>query len=214
MKDESDLDDILDTVFEINPGQRPYDIRAWQLRNEIKQLVEFVKKEKPECILEIGTAKGGTLYIFSRYLDSMNTILSVDLPGGNVDFEKRYGFEYNGQKEKIFREFAPSKKMKFVRGSSQQDGSFTKVSEMTDNIDFLFIDGDHSYKGVKSDFEMYSKLVSEGGIIALHDIIDHPDNQYDVPQFWKKIKNDYETKEIISNEKQTSGGIGVIKYNT
>jgi len=36
-------------------------------------------------------------------------------------------------------------------------------------IDFLFIDGDHSYEGVKSDFELYSNLLSPKGIIVLHD---------------------------------------------
>jgi hypothetical protein len=36
-------------------------------------------------------------------------------------------------------------------------------------IDFLFIDGDHSYEGVKTDFELYSKLLSDQGIIAIHD---------------------------------------------
>ena len=36
-------------------------------------------------------------------------------------------------------------------------------------IDVLFIDGDHSYDGVKKDFDLYSKIISENGIIILHD---------------------------------------------
>ena len=36
-------------------------------------------------------------------------------------------------------------------------------------IDVLFIDGDHSYEGVKLDFELYSKLLSPKGIILIHD---------------------------------------------
>jgi hypothetical protein len=36
-------------------------------------------------------------------------------------------------------------------------------------IDVLFIDGDHSYEGVKLDFELYSKIVSPKGIILIHD---------------------------------------------
>jgi hypothetical protein len=36
-------------------------------------------------------------------------------------------------------------------------------------IDFLFIDGDHSYEGVKLDFDLYSTILSEKGIIMLHD---------------------------------------------
>ncbi|MEM4489080.1 MAG: class I SAM-dependent methyltransferase [Desulfurococcaceae archaeon] len=41
-------------------------------------------------------------------------------------------------------------------------------------LDFLFIDGDHTYEGVKKDFEMYSPLVEKGGMIAFHDIVEHP----------------------------------------
>jgi len=36
-------------------------------------------------------------------------------------------------------------------------------------IDVLFIDGDHSYEGVKKDFELYSTILSENGVIFLHD---------------------------------------------
>ena len=36
-------------------------------------------------------------------------------------------------------------------------------------IDFLHIDADHSYEGVKKDFELYSQIMSPGGIISLHD---------------------------------------------
>jgi hypothetical protein len=36
-------------------------------------------------------------------------------------------------------------------------------------IDYLHIDGDHSYEGVKNDFELYSTIVSENGIITIHD---------------------------------------------
>ena len=36
-------------------------------------------------------------------------------------------------------------------------------------IDYLHIDGDHSYNGVKLDFELYSNLMSENGIITIHD---------------------------------------------
>ena len=36
-------------------------------------------------------------------------------------------------------------------------------------IDLLFIDGDHSYDGVKLDFELYSAILSENGLIIIHD---------------------------------------------
>lgn len=36
-------------------------------------------------------------------------------------------------------------------------------------LDFIFIDGDHSYEGVKKDFELYSTLLTDKGIIVIHD---------------------------------------------
>ena len=42
-------------------------------------------------------------------------------------------------------------------------------------IDFLFIDGDHSYEGVKLDFDLYSTILSDNGVIMIHDT----DEQYE-----------------------------------
>ena len=36
-------------------------------------------------------------------------------------------------------------------------------------IDYLHIDGDHSYSGVKKDFDLYSSIMSDNGIITIHD---------------------------------------------
>lgn len=36
-------------------------------------------------------------------------------------------------------------------------------------IDFLWIDGDHSYEGARHDFEAWKDLVAPGGVIAGHD---------------------------------------------
>jgi len=38
-----------------------------------------------------------------------------------------------------------------------------------DPIDFIFIDGDHSYEGLKGDWEAWRPLIARGGIVALHD---------------------------------------------
>jgi len=48
----------------------------------------------------------------------------------------------------------------------------------------LFPDGDHSYEGVKRDFEMYSPLVRPGGIIAFHDTV----FMDGVRRFWAELK--------------------------
>lgn len=232
MDSEDGLDDILDTVLDVKPGYPPYDVFTMQLRDEIRSLTNLVEKEQPQSVLEIGTAKGGSFYIWSRHLDSVNRLISLDLPGG------RFGGGYDEQKTEIFKGFSPSKNMDFVRADSHQSSTYDEVSDRVDGgIDFLFIDGDHTYDGVKQDFEMYSELVSEGGIIALHDIVTHPNNEdvvkrrrqsvedieerhllwgeshphCNVDQFWTELVEEYDTEEIISHPKQTWAGIGVVR---
>ncbi len=77
-------------------------------------------------------------------------------------------------------------------------------------LDFLFIDGDHTYEGVKKDFEMYSPLVRKGGIIAFHDIINKDPLRKDieVPKFWSVLKNRYRINEIIFDK--FNYGIGLL----
>jgi predicted O-methyltransferase YrrM len=46
------------------------------------------------------------------------------------------------------------------------------AAERREPVDFVFIDGDHSYESVRGDWEAWSPLVAPGGVIALHD--SHP----------------------------------------
>ena len=44
----------------------------------------------------------------------------------------------------------------------------------SERIDFLFIDGDHSYEGVQTDWNLWTPLIGVGGIVALHDSRAYP----------------------------------------
>jgi len=55
-------------------------------------------------------------------------------------------------------------------------------------IDYLHIDADHSYEGVKLDFELYSKILSPHGIISIHDTDKNYQDNYVVTD---DIKKDY-----------------------
>ena len=49
-------------------------------------------------------------------------------------------------------------------------------------IHFLHIDADHSYEGVKKDFELYSTLLEPGGIITIHDTDSRYEENYIVSE--------------------------------
>jgi FkbM family methyltransferase len=53
-------------------------------------------------------------------------------------------------------------------------------SGWTTPIDLLFIDGDHSYDGIRRDWDDWTPLVREGGHVALHDA--HPDAGWTRPE--------------------------------
>lgn len=40
---------------------------------------------------------------------------------------------------------------------------------IANRIDFVFVDGDHSYEGIKADWEGWAPLIAAGGLIGLHD---------------------------------------------
>lgn len=58
-----------------------------------------------------------------------------------------------------------------IQGDSTNPKTLEKLKNTlgSKDIDLLFIDGNHSYEYVKSDFFLYTELVREGGIIILDD---------------------------------------------
>jgi predicted O-methyltransferase YrrM len=178
------------------------------MKEEITELMKVLAKRKPRFLLEIGTARGGTLFLFTRVSSSDALIISVDLPGG------LFGGGYPEWRKLFYESFAIHKqKMHLIRADSHALSTLNMVENILEGrkLDFLFIDGDHTYKGVKTDFEIYSKLVGKGGIIAFHDVCPHPPQTgCEVNLFWREIKDKYEYIEIVRDWKQGWAGIGVL----
>jgi predicted O-methyltransferase YrrM len=57
-------------------------------------------------------------------------------------------------------------RLRHIRKTTQQ---VVAEASLTDSIDLLYIDGDHSYAGVKYDFDQLGRKVRPGGQILLHD---------------------------------------------
>lgn len=191
----TDINSLVDLAF--NFYKFGISIKPVQVRDEIAELLAILDKLKPRALLEIGTANGGTLFLFTRVAISDATIISVDLPGGP------FGGGYPRWKIPLYKSFTrDGQKIFLIRSDSHNPKTLNQVKEILGNgrLDFLFIDGDHTYEGVKRDFEMYSPLVRKGGIIAFHDIVPHPpETGCEVNRFWNEIKRNYRYLEIVKD---------------
>lgn len=181
---------------------------ALQVPSELTALGGIISELRPKRALEIGTAHGGTLFFLTRLARPSATIVSVDLPGG------RFGGGYGPWRQRFFQRFARrGQRLHLLRGDSHSGEMLSRVKAALrgEPLDYLFIDGDHTYEGVKQDFEMYRPLVRSGGIVALHDIAEHPPaKECEVSEFWSTLKVRFRHREIIENREQGWAGIGVL----
>jgi len=172
------------------------------------ELLKILARYKPWTILEIGTAYGGTLFLFTRVASSDARIISIDLPGG------QFGGGYPEWKIPLYESFAlHNQRIYLIREDSHKSSTTRIIEKILDgeSLDFLFIDGDHTYDGVKKDFEIYGRYVRKNGIIAFHDIVPGPSESVGgVPRFWNEIKHQFDYVELVKNWKQGGFGIGVI----
>ena len=183
---------------------------AMQEPEEIRPAIDYIKTEHPRCICEIGTATCGTNLLLSHTLESVETIVGVDL------------FIMNGAYLRLLRR--PTQRVHLINGSSYAPRTFERVRAALgeQKIDLLFIDGDHRYDGVKRDFLLYRELVRDGGLIMFHDIV--PDHQSrfgrpttrwtgDVPRFWSELKPHYRNREFVREPDQDGLGLGVLHWS-
>jgi predicted O-methyltransferase YrrM len=156
-------------------------------------LYDIANSYPDDCALnyvEIGCYAGGSACLM---LQRKNTnVFSIDLGNPinpdivrqNVNKLNKHNNNYN-----------------YIKGSSHDLEIFNKLIEYIDEIDILFIDGDHSRDGVILDFEMYSKFVKSGGYIIFDDYNDY--------QYSPQVKLAVDT--IVSNLKNSYNIIGTVK---
>ena len=97
---------------------------------------------------EVGMEWGdnGSTYI----VDACNDV------NGKVNWEKEDSF--------FRKHFHP----KFIKETTEK-AYYDYFVKQDIKIDLLHIDADHTFEGVKKDFDLYSKIMNKGGIITIHD---------------------------------------------
>ncbi len=195
------IEEIVDMALDFGTHGN-YRVNSVQKRSEILSLANAVRALKPKVIVEIGTCNGGTLFIWANI--ATQCVITCDLNKSKV-------------REELYAGFPPpvsACKVISLAGDSHQSAFRDSVAQSLDGhaVDFLFIDGDHTEPGVRSDYEMYSGLVRKDGIIAFHDILEkQPIPQNQVYHFWKIIKQITHTEEFVDDYAQTGYGIGIIR---
>jgi len=97
-------------------------ISPTQVKEEITELLKILARHKPQTILEIGTARGGTLFLFTRVASLDARIISIDLPGG------RFGGGYPEWRIPLYESFAIHNQYVYLmRGDSHAHSTLKMV---------------------------------------------------------------------------------------
>ena len=184
-----------------------------QQPSEIIGLLELIRRAQPETVCEIGSALGGTAFLLARAASPRALVVLID-PA------------FDGARTGALRLFAgPRQRVVCIGGSSTDPGVRRTLERALRGraLEFLLIDGDHSYEGAAADFARYSPLVGAGGLIAFHDILpDHgarlgtPTGNWSggVPRLWGELRARYAgaAREFVADPEQDGYGIGVLTW--
>ena len=202
------LAELVDRIAIPSENGPPAAVFAWQRPREILELLIDLEAVQPRVIVEIGTAAGGTLLLLARVAAPEALLISIDLRGSG------YGGGYSPWRRRIYRSFARERqRIVLIDGDSHAPATRELLLRHLAGrpIDFLFVDGDHSYAGVRRDFEDYAPLVAPGGQVCLHDIRQHPlGHSGEVWRFWQELETDRAGMRAILEPGAVGYGLGLI----
>src|SRR5438552_7613881 len=61
-------------------------IRPMQVESEIRAFLELLEGDPPRTVLEIGTGRGGTLFLLARAARELAVLVTIDAPEGDASF--------------------------------------------------------------------------------------------------------------------------------
>jgi len=117
-------------------------------------------------------------------------------------------------------------KVKFLNMTTE-DAFYNFFVKRDIKIDYLHIDADHTYEGCKLDFDLYSTIMNENGIISIHDTDEkymdsfaiYEDESHDLcmgpSKFIKEISDEWEVFNLFDykekSEKLSSSGLTLLR---
>lgn len=143
-------------------------------------------------ILEIGSQHGGSTCFLANFAKYLVTVDKWNPALYNTNDIRCDKFEY-------------------IAGNSHDPEIVKKLC--CTQWDFVFIDGDHSYDGVKADFYNILPTLRDGVPVAFHDIIiseqQHTWGNYS-GEFWNDLKSNHKYKKLKECKLGGWSGIGIL----
>jgi cephalosporin hydroxylase len=155
------IENTYNPYFSVDNNYLNEEFAIQQSKEEISEFVDVLLKYKRKTCLEIGLGHyGSTHFLWRQMFDKVITI--------EKNFERIREFGRN--MKKYYGSWVLSDgRSQFFNGYSNDEKIISDVYNKIADIDFLFIDGNHSYESVLSDFLLYYPLVKNGGIVGFHD---------------------------------------------
>jgi len=113
---------------------------------------------------EIGVRYGENARFLINALD-IEKLYLIDPYDAYEEYQDDWNNQMMTEAENIAKEkLGDFDNVKFIKKYSED-----AVADLPENLDFVYIDGNHEYEYVKSDIANYWPIVKEGGILAGHD---------------------------------------------
>ncbi len=182
----------------------------------------MIRNQKPKRVLCIGSMYGYIPYMMAKACQD-NNFGSIDFVDANYNLkddennQNHYFGEGFWNKDRVANHFNYLLNQKFINTYVMRTDQFAhKYSSR--KYDYVCLDGDHSYKGVKTDFKLFWPKIKKNGFLCLHDIdlVVDPKNpdfmnlEFNYKKFWEELvaKKSFQYKFEISNQ---YSGLGFIQ---
>ena len=174
---------------------------------ELQQICRWVRNAN--SILEIGSRYGENLRFLAASMKG-NRLVAVDFPDqeqhNDSDAIQSLTHICGCLNDGLTGQGNGGYNVTLIIGDSHHPDTLSHVAELAP-FDVVFIDGDHSYEGVKQDWRYYGPMGRE---VIFHDI--NPENGLGVSKLWAEIiaqnNGTYEVSEFIAGGSPM--GIGMV----